>query len=275
MLHKRPLLTLLASALALALSVPAHADGDDDHGGEDEVTEHATETHDIDHVAAQVGGSATRVSRDSDGHYEVTLSNGTTVAVRPRGNTRQHRTTQGLNTSTVDRDGHLRLQTADGVELTVEPALHSDRDTHAILNQAGLSAVQASGGTLTATRRDGTRLSVKADYQVTRSNGTGRASYREDRNGVEIEYADGTRQRFHGTASDANQLRTSAQAWGYTLKFNSDGSVDASRGSDTHKVKLAPTLSPGGRTQTGLRLEGGRVIMQYQDGMEQEVSVER
>lgn len=271
MLHTRPLLTLLASALALTLSVNAHADGDG--GVEDEVSEHSTGKTDIDHVATQVGGSTTRVDRDNDGHYEVTLANGTTVAVRPTGNTRVHKKTQGLNTSSVDRDGHLLLQTADGYELTVEPASHNDADTRTILSQNGLSSINATGGTLTATRRDGSRLHVEADYQVTRSTGAGVASYREDSSGVDIEYADGTRQHFHGAAPDANQLRTSAQTWGYTLRFNSDGSVDANSNGITRKVKLAPTLTQGQRSQAGLRLENGKVVMQYQDGTEQEVTV--
>lgn len=273
MLHKRPLLTLLASALALTLSVNAHADGDRDGGAEDEVAEHSTGKTDIDHVATQVGGSTTRVDRDNDGHYEVTLANGTTVAVRPTGNTRVHKKTQGLNTSSVDRDGHLLLQTADGYELTVEPASHNDTDTRTVLAQNGLSNVTTTGGALTATRRDGSRLSVEADYQVTRSGATGATTYREDANGVDIEYADGTRQHFHGAAPDANQLRTSAQTWGYTLRFNSDGSVDASSNGITRKVKLAPTLTQGQRSQAGLRLENGKVVMQYQDGTEQEVTV--
>jgi hypothetical protein len=271
MLHTRPLLTLLARALALTLSVNAHADGDG--GVEDEVSEHSTGKTDIDHVATQVGGSTTRVDRDNDGHYEVTLANGTTVAVRPTGNTRVHKKTQGLNTSSVDRDGHLLLQTADGYELTVEPASHNDTDTRTILSQNGLSGINATGGTLTATRRDGSRLHVEADYQVTRTSGSGVASYREDSTGVDIDYTDGTRQRFHGVAPDANQLRTSAQTWGYTLRFNSDGSVDASSNGVTRKVKLAPTLTQGTRTQAGLRLEAGKVVMQYQDGTEQEVVV--
>lgn len=271
MLHKRPLLTLLASALALSLSLSAHADGDG--GVEDEVTEHGTGQTDIDHVATQVGGSTTRVDRDNDGHYEVTLANGTTVAVRPTGNTRVHRRTQGLNTSSVDRDGHLLLQTADGYELTVEPASHSDADTRTILTRNGHSDIRTTGSQLTATRRDGSRLSVEADYQVTRTTGTGVASYREDSNGVDIEYADGTHQHFHGVASDVNQLRASAQSWGYTLRINSDGSVDASSTGGTHKVKLAPTLTQGLRQQAGLRLENGKVVMQYQDGTEQEILV--
>jgi hypothetical protein len=240
---------------------------------EDEISEHSTGTTDIDHVATQVGGSNTRVDRDNDGHYEVTLANGTTVAVRPTGNTRVHKKTQGLNTSSVDRDGHLQLQTADGYELTVEPASHNDADTRTILSQNGLNSINTTGGTLTATRRDGSRLHVEADYQVTRSTGAGVASYREDSTGVDIEYADGTRQHFHGVASDANQLRNSAQSWGYTLRFNSDGTVDASSNGITRKVKLAPTLTQGTRTQTGLRLEADKVVMQYQDGTEQEVVV--
>lgn len=276
MLKKSPLSALLVSVFALSLSTAALAD--DDHGlghneTEDEISEHGTNGMDLDHVATQVGGSATRVTTRSDGSYEVTLANGSVVLVKPRGNTRIHKRSTGVNSTDVDSDGHLHLQTADGYEMTVESAQHDESETHHILGQNGLSNVTTTGGRVTGTRRDGSLVSLEADYEVRRSATSGAVRYQEDETGVDIDYADGTRQRFHGAPVDTNQLRTSAQSMGYTVTFNSDGSANARATHETRKVRLSPTLSQGLALQPGLRVQNGRVIMQYQNGQEQEVIV--
>lgn len=276
MLKKSPLSALLVSVFALSLSTAALAD--DDHGSghnesEDEISEHGPNGLDLDHVATQVGGTATRVTTRSDGSYEVTLSNGSVVLVKPTGNTRVHKRRTGVNTADVDGDGHLHLLTADGYEMTVESAQHNESETHHILGQNGLSNVTTTGGRVTGTRHDGSRVSLEADYGVSRNATSGAVRYQENETGVDIDYADGTRQRFHGAPADTNQLRTSAQSMGYTVTFNSDGSASARAGNVTRTVRLSPTLTQGLAPQPGLRVQNGRVIMQYQNGQEQEVIV--
>lgn len=273
MLKKHPLSALLISVLALAGGANAYADGDNHTETGDSISEHGANGSDVDHVAVMVGGTTTQVHSERDGHYEITLSNGTVVAVKPQGNTRIHQQTTGTTTTSVDADGHLHLQTADGYEMTVEPAAHSETETHTILAQNGLSNVTTSGARLTATRSDGSLLSLEADYQVSAQGASAGAPYVESRTGVDIDYADGTRQHFHGAPSDTNALRTSAQSLGYSVTFNSDGSVTATSQGVTWLVKLSPTLTQGAVTQPGLRLENNKVVMQYPNGLEQEVIV--
>lgn len=273
MLKKHPLSALLITVLALAGGANAYADDDNHTETGDSISEHGANGSDVDHVAVMVGGATTQVHTERDGHYEITLSNGTVVAVKPQGNTRIHQRSTGATTTSVDTDGHLHVQTADGYEMTVEPASHSETETHTILAQNGLSNVTANGSRLTATRSDGSLLSLEADYQVSPQGSSGSAPYVESRTGVDIDYADGTRQHFHGAPSDTNALRTSAQSLGYAVSFNSDGSVTAKRQGVTWLVKLSPTLTQVGATQPGLRLENNKVVMQYANGLEQEVIV--
>lgn len=273
---KSTLSALLVSVFALSLSTTVLADddyGSDHNESENEISEHGPNGLDMDHVARQVGGSATLVTTRSDGSYEVTLSNGSVVLVKPKGNTRVHNRSTGVNTTDVDRDGHLHLLTADGYEMTVESAQHDETETHHILGQNGLSNVTTAGGRVTGTRRDGSQVSLEADYEVRRNASSGAVRYQEHETGVDIDYADGTRQRFHGAAVDNNQLRTSAQSMGYTVTFNSDGSASARASGVNCTVRLSPTLTQGLAPQPGLRVQNGRVIMQYQNGQEQEVIV--
>jgi len=273
MLKKHTLCALIAGVFALSMSASAFADGDNHVETNDEVSEHGASGVDVDHVAAMVGGATTRVTSTPDGHYEITLSNGSVVLVKPQGNTRIHKQTTGINTTSVDADGHLHLQTADGYEMTVESAQHSETETRTLLAQNGLSSISTTGSRLSATRRDGSVLSLEADYQVSRNTAAGVAQYQESSTGIDIDYADGTRQHFHGAAADVNQLRTSAQSLGYTVTFNSDGSVSAASKAGTHQVKLSPTLTQGLVTQPGLRLQNNKVVMQYANGQEQEIIV--
>ncbi len=273
---KSPLSALLVSVFALSLSTAVLADDDNgrDHNESgDEISEHGANGVDLDHVATQVGGTSTRVSTRSDGSYEVTLATGSVVLVKPTGNTRIHTRRTGVNSADVDSDGHLHLQTADGYEMTVESAPHNESETHHILGQNGLSNVTTTGGRVTGTRRDGSQVSLEADYGVSRNATSGAVRYQENETGVDIDYADGTRQRFHGAAVDTTQLRTSAQSMGYTVTFNSDGSASARSSSVNCTVRLSPTLTQGLAPQPGLRVQNGRVIMQYQSGQEQEVIV--
>ena len=260
---------MLISALALTLSSAAWAEG-----GSDDITEHGVTSTDVNHVATQIGGTATRVARTSDDNYAITLSNGVVVLVKTRGNTRVHSRSSGVNSTSVDDDGHLRLLTADGHEMTVESAQHSETETRTLLAQNGMSSVTTSGGRVTATRRDGSSLSLEADYEVHRNNSTGVARYTETSTGADIDYTDGTHQHFHGAAADDSQLRTSALSLGYTVTFNSDGSANARANGATVRVRLSPTLTTGASTRPGLRIENGRVVMQYQNGQEQEVIVQ-
>lgn len=273
MLKKHTLCALIASVFALSMSASAFADGDNHNETNDEVSEHGANGTDVDHIASMVGGSDTRVRGTDDGHYEVTLSNGSVVLVKPQGNTRIHKRTSGVSTTSVDTDGHFHLQTADGYEMTVESAQHSETETHSLLAQNGLSSISTTGSRLSATRRDGSLLSLEADYEVSRSTAPGSAHYLESSTGVDIDYADGTHQHFHGAAADVNQLRTSAQSLGYSVTFNSDGSVSAASKGVTNLVKLSPTLTQALLAQPGLRIQNNRVVMQYANGLEQEIIV--
>lgn len=274
MLKKQPLCILIAAVFALSLSANAFAD-DDGNGGENEVSEHGSTHADVEHVTSMVGGATARITTTQDGHYEITLSNGSTIAVRPQGNTRVHRNTKGITTTSVDTDGHLHVQTADGYEMTVDSAAHSEAETHSILAQNGLNSIVTKGGRLTAVRSDGTHVSVEADYQVNRSANDGAIQYHESSTGLDIDFADGTHQHFHGAAADTAQLRASAQSLGYATTFNSDGTVTATNNGAATKVKLSPILNLGLRSQPGLRLENSKVVMQYRDGMEQEIIIVR
>jgi len=268
---KHPLSALITAIFALSLSPGAFADGGNE--ADDTFSEHGVLDVDVDHVATMVGGATTRVSSTRDGNYEITLANGMVVDIKPRGNTRVHTRTTGSTTTTVDADGHLHLQTADGYEMTVEAAAHSETETHSLLALNGLNSISASGGRLTATRHDGSVLSLEADYEVSHPAASGTARYTESSTGVDIDYADGTRQHFHGAAADVNQLRAGAQSLGYTVSFNSDGSVNATGRGENHHLRLSPSLTQGLITQPGLRIQDSKVVMQYQNGLEQEITV--
>lgn len=273
MFKKHPLSALLISVFAVSACTSAFADGDNHNESNDSVNEHTSNESDVDHVAAMVGGGNTSVTRTQDGHYEIQLSNGGVVAVTPQGNTRVHTLATGVNTTSVDADGHLHVQTSDGYEMTVNSAPHSETETRNVMAQNGLSNVTSNGGRVSATHTDGTQLSLEADYDVSRNTAAGVTQYRESSTGVDIDYADGTHQHFHGAAADVNQLRNSAQSLGYSVTFNSDGSIDARSNGASNRVKLSPTLTRGYTAQPGLRIQNNKVVMQYQNGLEQEVIV--
>ncbi len=301
MLKKHPLPALIAGIFALSLCAGAYADngvedsshndGEDSHhtsgvcdpsndhadsnsnhdGGEtDHIGEHAANDIDVDHVATSVGGNVTRTP---DGDYEVTLNDGSVVAVRPQGNTRVHTLATGVANTWVDTNGYVHVETADGYEMTVDSAAHNATETRNLLAQNGLSNVTTCGNRVSATHQDGSLVSMEPDYEVGHGQASGHGQYHETSTGAHVEHADGTRQGYHGVSPDINQLRTGAQSLGYVATLNSDGSLNASGNGATYRVKLSPTLTQGSSAQPGLRLSNGKVIMQYQNGREQEIVV--
>lgn len=279
MLKKRPLSALIAAIFTLSMCTAAYADSDSDfdhHDGEiDEINEHASNETDLEHVANMVGGGNAIVTRTQDGHYEITFSDGSVVAVTPQGNTRVHTLSTGITDTSVDADGHLHVRTGDGYELTVASAQHSETETRMILEQDGWRGVTVNGNRISGIRQDGAVISLEADYHVEHDGISNSGQYREDSDGVDIGYSDGRRQRYHGASPDIDQLRASAQALGYTVTLNSDGSANANGNGASHRVKLSPTLAQGGSTQRGLRVQAGRIVMQYDNGLEQEITVTR
>lgn len=271
--RKQPLSALIASLFALCLSGAAYADSDHNGGEVDEINEHAANGSDMDHVAAMVGGANTRVDSTPDGHYEITFSDGSVVDVTPQGNTRMHTLSTSTTETSVDSDGHLHVRTRDGYEMTVASAQHSETETRTLLEQNGWGNVTTSGNRISGVRQDGSAISLEADYQVNHDQVSGAGQYRENSDGVDIGYRDGTRQHYHGASPDINQLRSSAQALGYAVTFNSDGSANANGNGASHRVKLSPALAQGGATQRGIRVQSGRVIMQYDNGLEQEIII--
>ncbi|MBZ0091418.1 MAG: hypothetical protein K8F27_04245 [Sulfuricellaceae bacterium] len=216
-----------------------------------------------------------QVSGQGTGTMTVTLPDGTKVDVAAVGKT-QHLRHPGAGTTTAeDGEGHLKMVSTDGTELTLEPSVHNAAELKDKLEKAGYTNVTVTGTQIEATDANGNVVSLSPDMTVGAGTPTGTASkdVTVSGTGVNVVYSDGTSQSNHGTPLSLAELRTSTQALGIpTVNIQSDGTLLTTINGQQYKFKMSPTLTKSTTSKPGIRTENGKIIMQYQDGLEQEIT---
>lgn len=214
------------------------------------------------------------VKRDPvSGVMTVTLPDGRTLTVSPVGKTRHHNST-GTAQMEEDGDGHLRLVSATGDEVTLGATQHDPAELKTRLEAEGYRAVTIADGHVEAKRPDGQRVSLSPDMTV--ATGTpavgGKVETGSD-DSLQVTYADGVSQKQHASPHDLTDLRTQAQSIGVpSVTLNSDGTLSATVAGGNYRFKMSARLQQGQKSQPGIRTENGKIIVQYRDGTEQEIN---
>lgn len=219
------------------------------------------------------GNGATVVRDPATGVMTITLPDGRVFEVAPVGKTRKHKRS-GAAQMDEDGSGNLRLVSSSGDELTLSASMHDPVELKIQLETQGYSDISISGGHVEATAPDGKRISLSADMAVASTTASGSGKVEDESDGaLKVTYADGVIQSTHAHPHDLDDLKKQASNLGILdVTLNSDGTLNATVSGQKFCLRMSVSLQQGQKTQPGIRIENGKIIVQYSDGMEQEIT---
>lgn len=219
------------------------------------------------------GNGATVVRDPATGVMSITLPDGRVFEVAPVGKTRKHKRS-GTARVGEDGNGNLRLVSSSGDELTLSASTHDAGELKVQLEKQGYSDISISGGHVEANTPDGKRISLSTDMAVDSATASGSGKVEDDSNGaLKITYADGVIQSTHAHPHDLDDLKKQASSLGVLdVTLNADGTLNATVSGQKFRLRMSVSLQQGQKMQPGIRIENGKIIVQYSDGMEQEIT---
>jgi len=265
-------------ALRTTSDVSSASDSLTDSASDDCISaEHDTSEDDASSVVNNlIGGdrnSATVVRDPATGVMTVTLPDGRVFEVAPVGKTRKHKRS-GAAQMDEDGNGNLRLVSSSGDEVTLSASTHDPVELKIQLEKQGYSDISISGGHIEANTRDGKRISLSTDMAVASTAASGSGKVEDDSDGaLKVTYADGVIQSTHAHPHDLDDLKKQASNLGVLdVTLNADGTLNATISGQKFRLRMSVSLQQGQKTQPGIRIENGKIIVQYSDGMEQEIT---
>lgn len=219
------------------------------------------------------GRGATVVRDPATGVMSITLPDGRVFEVAPVGKTRKHKRS-GAAQMDEDGNGNLRLVSTSGDEVTLSASTHDPVELKTQLEKQGYSDISISGGHIEANTQDGKRISLSTDMTVASTTASGSGKVEDDSDGaLKVTYTDGVIQSTHAHPHDLDDLKKQASNLGVLdVTLNADGTLNATISGQKFRLRMSVSLQQGQKTQPGIRIENGKIIVQYSDGMEQEIT---
>lgn len=256
--------TAIALSLALALplaSLPAFAD---ESGAGHSETSGSESSSGMEASSNDTGSTTTSGTETGSNDTGSTTTSGTETGSNDTGST----TTSGTETGGNDNGSSSGNWPSTEVE-------HQELDQQ--LQASGYQVAHYPDGHLEVQSQNGERYAY-AGQTTSQSGGscTQALCLNPTNSGVEVQYASGNTETYSPGVHDLGELAAYAQQQGFSVLSQQNGVVTVryeATGAEYH-LGISPQLASSGQGQTpGIHVDNGKVTVQYQDGLSQDLSL--
>lgn len=205
--------------------------------------------------------------------FRVTLPDGSIFSVEPEGPVFRHQNMQQRRLVQTEEGGlHLRSQTR--TELLLRSAIHRETNVVGEMLRLGWTNFYWNRNGMEVESADGLRYCFQPDMQIYSESAPAQITITTDANGnLVVTHTDGIRQRLHACAHDFVQLRDRVrEQFAQQVVMDTEGNFTLLLDGAQRKFRLATQLRWSNILgQTQFVSEGSRVFLRYRDGWEQEI----